>query len=563
MNDRVMSSSVMRSSVMRSRVLGGSVLGALLASVLTFACATGGGEKVRSMSDLAKEQETAKAAKVTEAEQAAAAAKAAAIPPIDPMLAGEALIQAQPQLAPLADFAAPVPHSVTLPSGLTILVVEKAGAPVEALSYVVRRGSTADPEGLAGLASLSAAMLEAGSAGQSQAQMAARADALGATLRTGAGTDSTQVAITAVPSKFAQMVPLLADVVLKPNLEEAEWTRLQGQRVAELQANLAEPRVQAALGFMSALYGAGPLGQPALGTPESVQKARLADVRKFLAGFDPREAAILAVGPISAAEVAALVGKAFASLDPKPGKQGVKAGAKAAPKPAPAPTPIAAPFGRPTGIMTAWVSPRLLVVDFPGRPQTVVRVGQIGVPRSSPDTLALRVLNSVLGGSFTSRLNQNLRETNGYTYGIGSAFAFGRLAGPFGAQSSVKTEVTGLALVEVLKEISRAVDEPLAPEELEKGKALLAYELVETLQRSEATAAAVAGLFIDGLPMDDLQTLVPRLRALTVGDVQAAAKRALQPGKMTIVLAGDWKVVGPQLKAVGLGLPEPLLREVK
>ncbi len=557
-----MNDSVMSSIVMRSRVLGGPVLAALLASVLAFACATGGGEKVRSMSDLAKEQETTKAAKLAEAEQAAAAAKAAAIPPIDPMLAGEALIQAQPQLAPLADFAAPVPHSVTLPSGLTILVVEKAGAPVEALSYVVRRGSTADPEGLAGLASLSAAMLEAGSAGQSQAQMAARADALGATLRAGAGTDSTQVAITAVPSKFAQLVPLLADVVLKPNLEEAEWTRLQGQRVAELQANLAEPRVQAALGFMSALYGAGPLGQPALGTPESVQKARLADVKAFLAGFDPREAAILAVGPISAAEVAALVGKAFASLDPKPGKQGVKAGAKAAPKPAPAPTPIAAPFGRPTGI-TAWVSPRLLVVDFPGRPQTVVFVGQIGVPRSSPDTLALRVLNSVLGDTFTSRLNQNLREKNGYTYGIRSAFAFGRLAGPFGAHSSVKTEVTGLALGEILKEISRAVDEPLAPEELEKGKALLAYELVETLQRSEATASAVAGLFVDGLPMDELQTLVPRLRALTVADVQAAAKRALQPGKMTIVLAGDWKVVGPQLKAAGLGLPEPLLREVK
>jgi zinc protease len=549
----------MSARVMSARVLGGSVLAALLASVLAAACATGGGEKVRSMSDVTKEQEAAKAARLAEAEKAAAAAKAAALPAIDPMIAGEALIQAQPALSPLADFAAPVPHSVTLPSGLTLLVVEKPGATVEALSYVVRRGSTADPEGLAGLASLSAAMLEAGSAGQTQAQMAARADALGATLRAGAGTDSTQVAITAVPSKFAQMVPLLADVVLKPNLEETEWKRLQGQRIAELQANLAEPRVQAGLAFASALYGAGPLGQPALGTPESVQKAGLADVKAFLGGFDPHEAAILAVGPIPAAEVAALVGKAFASLDPKPGKKGVKAGAKA---PAKAPTPIAAPFGRPTGI-AAWVSPRLLVVDFPGRPQTVVRVGQIGVPRSSPDTLALRVLNSVLGGSFTSRLNQNLREKNGYTYGIGSAFAFGRLAGPFGAQSSIKTEVTGVALVEVLKEITRAVEEPLAQEELEKGKALLAYQLVETLQRSEATAGAVAELFVDGLPMDELQTLVPRLRALTVADVQAAAKRALQPGKMTIVLAGDWKVVGPQLKAAGLDLPEAVMREVK
>jgi zinc protease len=169
----------------------------------------------------------------------------------------------------------------------------------------------------------------------------------------------------------------------------------------------------------------------------------------------------------------------------------------------------------------------------------------------------------VLGGSFTSRLNQNLREKNGYTYGIGTAFAFGRQAGPFGAQSSVKTEVTGLALAEILKEISRAVDEPLSQEELEKGKALLAYQLVETLQRSEATAAAVGGIFVNGLPLDQMQTLVPRLRALTVADVQAAAKRALVPGKMTIVMAGDWKVVGPQLKAAGLELPDPVIREVK
>ena len=157
---------------MSARVLNGSLAAALLAAVLAAACATGGGEKVHSLSEITKEQEAAKAVKLAEAERAAAAAKAMAIPAIDPMLAGEALIQTQPQLAPLADFAAPVPHSATLPSGLTLLVVEKAGAPVEALSYVVRRGSTADPEGLAGLASLSAAMLEAGSAGQSQAQMA-------------------------------------------------------------------------------------------------------------------------------------------------------------------------------------------------------------------------------------------------------------------------------------------------------------------------------------------------------------------------------------------------------
>ena len=203
--------------------------------------------------------------------------------------------------------------------------------------------------------------------------------------------------------------------------------------------------------------------------------------------------------------------------------------------------------------------PRLTLSDFPGKPQSVLVVGQPAVPRSSPDYLALEALNSILGGSFTSRLNQNLREQHGYSYGAGSGFAFGRGPGPFAARSSVKTDVTGAALGEMLKELQRAVAEPLAPDELDKARALLAYQLVETLSHADALSRAVAQIFLYDLPADEFRTFVPRLQALTPETVQAAARRVLDPPQMTIAIAGDKAKVLPQLEP--LRLPAPQLRD--
>jgi zinc protease len=189
----------------------------------------------------------------------------------------------------------------------------------------------------------------------------------------------------------------------------------------------------------------------------------------------------------------------------------------------------------------------------------VLVVGQPSAPRSSPDHLALEAVNSVLGGSFTSRLNQNLREQHGYTYGAASRFAFGLGPGPFAARSSVKTDVTGPALAETLKEIEAAVAQPVAPAELDKARALLAYDLVERLSGADALSRGVAEIFLYGLPPDELQTYVPRLQALTPESVQAAAARAVDPAHLTIAIAGDAAKVLPQLAP--LHLPAPQLRD--
>jgi len=453
---------------------------------------------------------------------------------------GEEAIARQPALPPLKEFEAPVPRLVTLKNGLKLYVVERKGDGIEALRLLVRRGATFDPEQKPGVASMTAAMMEAGSAGKSQADVAAAADALGASLGVEAGQDALTVGIGGMADKLPQMVKLLADVALKPNMDPAEWKKLQDQRVAELTAARAQPLTGAQLSFKAAVYGAHPLARPVEGTPESVEAMKLEEVKAFFQAFGPDQAALVAVGGSAEAEVVKRLADAFAGWK------------RAGPPPA-APPAASLPAER----------PRLVVVDYPEKPQAVLLVGQPAAPRSSPDFLALTLLNSVLGGSFTSRLNQNLREQHGYTYGAHSRFTFGADPGPFFAYAHVKTEVTGPALKEMMGEISRAVSQPLSAGELAKGRALLAYELVQMLEHAETAATGISALYVYDLPLDEYRTFVNRLQALTAQDVQAAARRALQPDRMTITVSGDRKLVEAQLKgqAAALQLPAPQLRD--
>ena len=458
-------------------------------------------------------------------------------------LPGEEVLQEQPALSPLKPFEAPVPHLTVLPNGLKLYVVEKPGASIQALRLVVRRGSVMDPPGLPGVASLSAEMLEAGSAGKSQEQIAAAVDAIGANLSVGAGTESTVISISAMPARLVQMVSLLSDVALRPNLAPAELDKLKERRVAELIAARSQPSFAAGRAWAAAVYGEHPFSRPADGTEASVKRISLAQVKTFLSAFSPKEAAIVAVGGAPEKDVVAALEKAFG---------GWKARKAKGPGEAEVLAKATLPDSR----------PRLVLVDFPQRPQSVLQVGQPAVSRASPDYLALRVLNSILGGSFTSRLNQNLREQHGYTYGARSRFAFGMGPGPFIAGASVKTEVTGAALKEMMSELSRAAAQPLSQEELDKGKALLAFELTQALDSTAMAAALLGDIFLYELPLDEYRTYVGRLTALTVADVQQAGQRVLQPGQMTIAVVGDAGKVLPQLEAEeGLALPPPQRRD--
>ncbi len=467
-------------------------------------------------------------------------------PPASPSPAGDPLPTAaaaeeralgqQPAIPPLAPFDAPAPRIERLSNGLAVYLVERKGDGIESIHFAVRGGASADPAARPGLASLTAALMETGAGGRNQVELATAADTIGASLSVAATQDALIVSVSAMTTSLAPMVGLLADVSLHATLDKAEWARVQQQREAALIDQRSEPEVAVVRAFRSAAYGTNALARPIEGTLASVKATPLAEVKRFYASFSPGESALIAVGGAPADEVLGALDQAFSTWQPKPVR-------------VPRPPQGAIPAER----------PRLVLVDFPGKPQSVVIVGQPAVPRSSPDRIALEAFNVVLGGSFTSRLEQNLRELHGYTYGAGSRFAFGRGPGPWAARSSVKTDVTGAALSELLKEIRAAVAEPVAPAELDKARALLAYELVETLSHADALAREVTDMFLDGVPPDELRTRVPRLQALTPALVQAAAARVLDPAHMIIVIAGDRTAVAPQLAP--LQLPAPQLRD--
>ena len=451
--------------------------------------------------------------------------------------AEESALGAQPELKPLQPSQVPLPQVTALPNGLAVWIVERPGDGLEEVRFVVRGGASADPEGMPGLASITASLMETGAAGRTQTGQTIAADALGATLTVHASQDALVVSASAMTQFLTKSVALLADVALRPNLAEAEWARVREQREARLLSERAEPRIAARRAFRRAVYGNSPLAWPVEGTAQSVKAMQLGEVRRFHAAIAPRDCALIAVGGAKAAEVLRALTDAFAGWTP----------------------PVASKLPQPPHAQPPAAPEKLLLVDFPGKPQSVLIVGQPAVPRSSPDSLALRAFNSALGGSFTSRLNQNLREQHGYTYGAGSQFAFGLSRGPFAASTSVKTDVTGAALGEVLSEMNRILAAPLVPEELDKARALLAYELVGTLSHADRLAEAVQEMMLDGLPPDELRTTVARLQALTPESVLAAARRALDPAHMTIAIAGDAAKVLPQLEP--LHLPKPSKRD--
>ena len=197
-------------------------------------------------------------------------------------------------------------------------------------------------------------------------------------------------------------------------------------------------------------------------------------------------------------------------------------------------------------------SRQIYLIDKPGAAQSQIRIGWVGVPRSTPDFFALRVLNTILGGSFTSRLNQNLREEHGYAYGAGSTFDMRTAAGPFYASAGVQTDKTAEALTEFFKELE-AIRKPIAPEEIEKAKNFVALLLPRNFETTERVAGSLAQMFIYNLPADYFATYTQRVRAVTPADVQRVAERYIQPDKFAVVIVGDRKTIEPGIKALNLG----------
>jgi zinc protease len=426
----------------------------------------------------------------------------------------------------------PVPESFKLASGLTVILLpQKGGMPVVSASLVVRSGSDANPAEKPGLASFTAAMLDQGTATRSALQLADDIAQIGATLTTNSSRDASTVTVTSLNRNFQAALTLLADVTLRPAFPGEEVERIRAARLADLAQQRANPTVIANNVMAMTLYGEGhPYGFGELGTAASNKSLTREDLQGFWRRhFVPGNAALVVAGPITLPELRKAAETALATW----------------------PSGTAAP---PRLDVPAFTAPRLVIVDRPGSPQTQLRVAGFGAPRTSADYVPLRVMNTILGGMFASRINMNLREVHGYTYGANSSFQFARSGGPFSVQTGVRTDVTAPAVHEVQLELKKMIETRVTPQELTLAKDSITQSLPASFETNDRTVNSLGSLFTFGLPLNYYSNLAEQISVIDAQSVQDAAKKYLVPERFTVVAVGDRARIGEALEAE-LGVP--------
>src|SRR4029077_10373083 len=390
--------------------------------------------------------------------------------------------------------------------------------------------SGANPPNKPGLANFTAAMLDQGTTSRSALQIADQVAQLGASLRTTSTMDSTQTSGASLRRNFEGLLELIADVNRHPAFPAQEIERPRASRLGSLAQQRENPNAVANAVMFAALYGPShPYGYTELGTEASNKAMTKDDLQAFWSqNFVPNNAALIVSGQITEAELRPLVEKAFGDW------------ARGTPS-SPAP-------GTPST-----TAARLVIVDKPGSAQTELRVSMIGAPRSTPDYEALRVMNEELGGLFSSRINLNLREEHGYTYGASSQFVFRRSAGPFLVGTGVRTDVTAPAVTEILKEIRRMRATPMTNEELTMAKDSLTRSMPSDFQTSADVTATTAAIYVYDLGLDYFSKYRSRLDAVTAEQAKAVAEKYLSPEKLVVVAVGDRSKIGGTLEALKLG----------
>jgi zinc protease len=431
----------------------------------------------------------------------------------------------QPAAAAALKVRIPEPQSFELPNGLTVIALpQTGGVPVVSASLVVRSGSDRNPIDKPGLASFTAGVLDQGTATRSALQLADEVAQIGASLNTGTSQDASTLTTSSLSRNFPAALSLLADVALRPSFPAEEVERVRARRLADLAQQRGNP-VQIATNVTGqALYGAHQYGFSEIGTAESNTQIGRDDLQAFWRqNFVPGNAALIVTGAIALPELRKLAQASFGGWP------------RGTATPAKLTTPTAAP-------------PRLVVVDRPGSPQTQLRIATFGVPRNSPDYVPVRVMNTILGGMFASRINMNLREEHGYTYGANSQFQFWRSGGPFSVNTGVRTDVTAPAVHEVMIELRKMIDTRVTPQELTLARDAITLQLPAQFETSDRAVGSLSTLFTHGLPLNYYANLSERISVVDAQAVQDVAKKYLVPEKFVVVAVGDRSRIGALLE---------------
>jgi zinc protease len=435
----------------------------------------------------------------------------------------------RPTPGPERDFKVPAVKRFKLKNGLKVILAESHKLPLVGVELVVKTGSAANPKGQAGLADLTADMLDEGTKTKSALQIADEIATLGATLSTNAGWDASSVSFTSLSENFEQALGIWADVLQHPAFDDKELSRVRDNLLTGLKRRKDSPPAIASLTFARVLYGQDhPYGWPTNGTEDTVKGLATNDLKKFWETYyHPNNAVLVVAGDITEADLKAKVEPALKDWKQKAVPQ------KALPK---------AP---------ALAKAKVFLVDKAGAPQSSIRVGLVGINRKSPDYYKALVMNHILGGSF-KRLMMNLREAKGWTYGVSSSFEARRTAGPWTAGGEFVAAHTGQSVEEILKEVKSLRDEDVSDKELQETKDELVKAFPARFATVNQVAAQMAGLAVYDLPDNELESYTKKVAAVTRADVRKMAQKYLTSEHMAIVVVGDQKSNEAALRKIEL-----------
>lgn len=438
---------------------------------------------------------------------------------------------AAPRQGSVPSLRLPVIQKQVLGNSLKLWLVEHHEVPIVQVNLLLHSGSSADPAGKFGLASLTAAMLDEGAGTRSALELADALDYLGADLSTTSSFDFSAVRLHAPVAKLADALAIMADVVFRPTFPPQELERLREDRLTSLLQARDDPASIAAAAFSRLLYGPRHrYGTPAVGTSATIRAFAVDDLRAFHGRhYQVSNATLIVVGDVTPQTLLPLLEKTLGAW---------KAGS-------------APPEGVAVANAPQHGARQVYLIDKPDAAQSQIRIGWVGVPRSAPDYFPIVVLNTMLGGSFGSRLNQNLREQHGYTYGAGSTFDMRVSAGPFVASAGVQTDKTSEALREFFNELD-GIRKPVPGEELTRTKNYLALRYPGTFETTGDIARRLEEMDVYQLPEDSFSNYVAAVQTVSAADVQRAAARYIQPDISAVVIVGDRQKIEAGIRALGL-----------
>jgi zinc protease len=417
----------------------------------------------------------------------------------------------------MAEDYLPEIHHITLPGGLTLLGMEYARAPWVSMSFMTKRGAECDPPGKAGAADWTAEFLTLGTSRRSQRQLAEDIESLGANLQARAEWDATMVHLDGLSEDFPTLLATLAEVVQTPGFPPDEFPMLKERRRAELAQILDDPREVASRRFQRLFFQGAPYGHALRGEVESLEALSLADVQSFYQQqFTPQAATLVVAGMLDFDRVAAAVAQNWADW--------------------PGGGPAAPPY---TGAPEQTCPPGIYLLDRPELAQSEIRLGYLGLPRSHPDFLSLRLVNYILGeGGFSSRLMNRIRSELGLTYGIRSNFFFRRAPGPFLVSTFTPAPHTATVVREIKAVIENVRHDGVTAQELADSQSYYTGHFPLGLETPRALCRRVLSIDLYDLGLDYLKFYCERIRGVSLEAARAAAQAHLKPAELVTLVVG-------------------------